>query len=361
MRTELFDYHLPEELIAKRPTEERDGARMCVVGPEGLRHGRVAQFVEELSEGDLLVLNETRVRRARLYCHRPTLGDGQGGGGRVELLFLRPLRDGLWEALGKSNRPLCPSDELVGPEVRLTVVERDSAGILSVKVDGDLEGALLRAGSMPIPPYLSRPADSDDVERYQTVFARELGSAAAPTAGLHLTQDALRRASLRGVRLGRLVLHVGVGTFRPVSAEDLDDHPMHAEEMSVDESLVEAVQETRTRGGRVVAVGTTAVRALESAADDEREGMIVPRRGSTRLLIQPGYRFRVVDALLTNFHQPRSTLLALVSAFVGTEVVRSAYREAVAQRYRFLSYGDAMWIPRRLQTSEAEYIAECKA
>ncbi len=322
---------------------------MCTVTSEGLRHGWVSEFVDQLAPSDLLVLNETRVRRARLQCQRPLTPEGKGGGARVELLFLRPLSEGLWEALGKANRPLREADELLAPCVQLRVVSRASDGTLTLKVDGDLEAALLASGSMPIPPYLAREADEEDILRYQTVFARELGSAAAPTAGLHLTEEALSRAEARGVCIGRLVLHVGLGTFRPVSVADLDEHPMHTEELSVSEELAFQIQATRDSGGRVVAVGTTAVRALESCADGERPGLVRPTKGQTNLLIQPGYRFSVVDALLTNFHQPRSTLMALVSAFAGLKTVRHAYAEAVEKRYRFLSYGDAMWIPHRIE------------
>jgi S-adenosylmethionine:tRNA ribosyltransferase-isomerase len=230
-------------------------------------------------------------------------------------------------------------------------VERDAEGILTVDIacSESVEAALQRYGRVPIPPYLGRSDDEIDQERYESIFARHYGSVAAPTASLHLTAELLERLTERGIRIGRLVLHIGLATFRPVSSEELDDHVMHAEYVELDEQLAEQVALTRRQGGRVVAVGTSVVRALESAQDPERSGCIRPCRGETRLFIRPGYGFSTVDGLLTNFHQPKSTLLALVSAFAGRKRLLSAYAEAVAGRYRFLSYGDAMWIPERLR------------
>jgi S-adenosylmethionine:tRNA ribosyltransferase-isomerase len=250
-----------------------------------------------------------------------------------------------WAALGRASGPLRVDDRLEADGVALRISAKDEEGGLSVEVFGELEAALERSGQMPIPPYFRREADDDDVERYQTVFAKELGSSAAPTAGLHLTEASLAELRRRAVDIGTLVLHVGIGTFRPVSVDDLNEHPMHEESYEISEELVEAVSATKARGGRVVAVGTTVVRALESSARDG--GKLRAGAARTRLLIQPGFQFQVVDALLTNFHQPKSTLLALVSAFAGRERVLSAYRDAVAGGYRFLSYGDAMWLPRR--------------
>lgn len=346
MRTDLLDYDLPQELIAVRPPETRDGGRMCVVGEGGVRHDWVRNLPQELAPGDLVVLNNTKVRRARLLCTRPR--QGSFGGGRAELLFLHPDASGRWVALGKANRPLLVGDKLESRALKMTVSGRGDDGTLFLDTEGDVESALLEEGTMPIPPYMQRGGDEADVTRYQTVFARELGSAAAPTAGLHLTDLMLEQMKSNGVELGQVTLHVGIGTFRPVTTEDLDHHPMHSEEIEVEAELCEQVRRTRARGGRVVAIGTTAVRALESAVRDEESGSILPTRRATDLLIQPGYRFFAVDALLTNFHQPRSTLLALVSAFVGLDRVRGAYQEALSLRYRFLSYGDAMWIPQVL-------------
>jgi S-adenosylmethionine:tRNA ribosyltransferase-isomerase len=218
---------------------------------------------------------------------------------------------------------------------------------LCVRAPGGVEAWLAKHGHVPIPPYLRREDEPADVERYQTVYARRTASVAAPTAGLHLTEELLSRLEARSVELARLELEVGLGTFLPVQVPDLDQHPMHAERIDVSAALAARIAHKRRAGAKIVAVGTTVVRALESAADPQRRGQILARAGETRLLIQPGYDFRVVDALLTNFHQPRSTLLALVSAFAGMEAIRAAYREALRARYRFLSYGDAMWIARR--------------
>ena len=343
MRAELLDYDLPEQLIAARPLAARDGARLCMVLRDRVVHAQVRDFPSQLAAHDLLVVNDTRVRKARLLCSRPrTKG---GGGGRVELLFLHPKAGGSWAALGRSNRPLGPGSLLHAGELELRVVARDSEGVLTVDCDGDVDRVLQDRGAMPIPPYLKREADAQDSERYQTVYASRLGSAAAPTAGLHFSKQLLADIEGRGVRVARVLLHVAMGTFRPVRADDLDEHPMHSEFFEVSPELAAQIAETRQRGGRVIAVGTTAVRALEAAADRRRRGQVIAQAGSTQLLIQPGYQFRVVDALWTNFHQPRSTLLALVAAFAGYERMKNAYQQAISEEYRFLSYGDAMWIP----------------
>jgi len=318
-----------------------------VVLDSEVQHRAVVDLVDEVQAGDLVVLNETRVRQARLHVHRPKSADG-GGGARVELLFLHPLGGTDWAALGKANRPLRVGDELEAQDLSLRVKSRGSDGTLVLEVHGELESVLLRDGSMPIPPYMERIADDEDIERYQTVFSNELGSAAAPTAGLHLTEDMISRMKAKGVRFAQVILHVGIGTFRPVKADDLDEHPMHSEDVEVGTLAAEEIAEARKRGGRVIAIGTTVVRALESCADSTQLGQVLAQKKSTNLLIQPGSELRVVDALWTNFHQPRSTLLALVSAFVGQERLMKVYAEAVSESYRFLSYGDAMWIPKRL-------------
>jgi S-adenosylmethionine:tRNA ribosyltransferase-isomerase len=350
VRTELFDYDLPEERIARHPAERRDGARLLVVRPEALEHRKVTEFAELVPEGALVVVNDTRVRRARVF------GARRGSGGRIEIFFLAPIAGDVtragserWAALGRASKPLRAGTLIDAEDLVAEVLDRDEAGILTLEVSapGGVEAWLEAHGHVPIPPYLGRADEPEDVERYQTVYARRTGSVAAPTAGLHLTAEAFARLEARGVELGRVELEVGLGTFRPVEADDLDQHPMHTERFAVSPELAERVAAARARGGQVVAVGTTVVRALESAADPERPGLVRPYRGETRLLIQPGYGFRVVDSLLTNFHQPRSTLIALVSAFAGLERVRSAYAEALQGSYRFLSYGDAMWIPRR--------------
>lgn len=349
MRTDLFDYALPEDRIAQRPPAARDGGRLLVVRLDGLEHRRVVELPDLVPRGSLVVVNDSRVIRARL------LGRRVGTGGRVEVLLLAPARGerpeaaSRWTALGRSSRPLRPGTEIDVGSLRVVVEERGLDGSLTVALSGPepIAEAIAREGAVPLPPYIRRPADAADGERYQTEYALHPGSVAAPTAGLHLTAALREGLVARGVRWGSVTLHVGLGTFRPVAADDLDEHPMHEEAFVVGSELAEAVAATRAAGGKVIAVGTTVVRALESARDPARPGQVLPGRGRARLLIQPGYDFAVVDGLLTNFHQPRSTLLALVGAFVGLARVRAAYAAALDSGYRFLSYGDAMWIPER--------------
>ncbi|MEO8901027.1 MAG: tRNA preQ1(34) S-adenosylmethionine ribosyltransferase-isomerase QueA [Polyangiaceae bacterium] len=352
MKTAAFDYELPEVLIAAHPAERRDGARLLVVDGSELRDSTVDELSELIPEGALLVVNDTRVRRARVF------GTKQSGG-RVELLFIRRVTSAdttngetreRWEAIGRSSKPIRVGAVIDWDDVQFEILARaeDATLLVGVRTGGaDFEQILAERGHLPLPPYMRRSDELTDLERYQTVYARRTASAAAPTAGLHLTPQLFERLAARSVEVAHLELEIGLGTFRPVQAEDLDEHPMHAETIDIGPDLVSAVARARARKKPVVAVGTTVVRALESAADPEQPGRVRVTRGETRLLIQPGYRFSVVDALLTNFHVPQSTLLALVSAFAGYAAVMSAYRHAVAARYRFLSYGDAMWIPRR--------------
>lgn len=350
MRTELLDYHLPEELIAKRPLAERDGSRLLVLDRGVITHRQIRDLPELLPEGALLVVNDTRVRRARVF------GVRRLSGGKVELLMLgrRPELEGddgreVWQALGRASKPLRPGVVVDAGRLTCEVREREADGTLLVVVTApeSVEGVLAAEGRVPIPPYLGREDDAEDVARYQTVYADRVGSVAAPTAGLHLTPQLLSRMEARGVELGRLELEVGLGTFKPIVAEDLEDHVMHEERFRVGPELADRVARARAQGRPVVAVGTTVVRALESAADPGRPGELRAQSAATRLLIKPGYAFRIVDALLTNFHQPKSTLLALVAAFAGEGAMRAAYAAAVEERYRFLSFGDAMWLPRR--------------
>jgi S-adenosylmethionine:tRNA ribosyltransferase-isomerase len=349
VKTSLFDYELPDDNIAQRPLPDRDAARLCVVGRESIAHGAFRDFPALVPEGALVVLNDTRVQKVRL------LGTRRGTGGKVELLLLRRIasasgEDETWTSLGRANRSLHRGTVVdVGP-VSVEVLGKGDDELLSVRVraPGGVAAALDTHGHVPLPPYVRRPDDDTDRERYQTVFARYEGSVAAPTAGLHLTDALLLRLRERRVDIGFVTLHVGLGTFRPVSADDLDEHSMHAEERAVTPELASAVRRARERGAPVVAVGTTVVRALESARDPVNRGLVVPVAGETRLLIQPGFVFGVVDALLTNFHMPKSTLLALVSAFAGRDRVLAAYAAALSAGYRFLSYGDAMWIPEQL-------------
>jgi S-adenosylmethionine:tRNA ribosyltransferase-isomerase len=323
---------------------------MIVVRKDRLEHAHFRDFPALMPEGALLVVNDTRVHRARI------LGTRRGTGGRAEILLLRrtaggPSGSDTWFAVGRANLRLDPGAVVEADALSVEVLAREADGLLRVVVqapDG-VERALDRIGHVPLPPYIKRPADAADAERYQTVFSEKLGSAAAPTAGLHFTPEIIEAARARSVRVGIVTLHVGLGTFRPVSSDDLDRHPMHAEHYEVTENLVAEVRACRAEGRKVVAVGTTVVRALESAKDPSDARQVRSTRGETSLLIQPGYAFGPVDALLTNFHMPRSTLIALVAAFAGRERVLSAYRAAVEAGYRFLSYGDAMWIPERLE------------
>jgi S-adenosylmethionine:tRNA ribosyltransferase-isomerase len=358
MRVETFDYELGPESIAQRPLAERDSARMLVLGADGsLLHRGVRDLPELLPHGSLVVLNDTRVMATRLLGHK------RDSGGKVEIFLLRRVSGDdekqRWEALGRASKGLPVGCTVVSGDVRVEIVgdvaregetNADTESRLRlVDVSAEnarLSDALPRAGRVPLPPYIRRPDDEVDRERYQTVFARTPGAVAAPTAGLHFTDALLDRLRARGCSLTYVTLHVGFGTFQPVTTEDLDDHRMHEEEFEVTSEAAKAVRDARERNAPVVAVGTTVVRALESSADPARPGLVAPTRGSTRLLIQPGYRFRVVDRLLTNFHVPRSTLLALVCAFGGTESALLAYREAQRQGYRFLSYGDAMLLQR---------------
>jgi S-adenosylmethionine:tRNA ribosyltransferase-isomerase len=357
LRTSELDYPLPKALIARRPLPDRDGGRLMVLERTACHDYEMLDWPDLLPAGSLVVLNDTRVIKARLVGRRPETG------GRVELLLLARecgVRAGEtrhddaseqhWEALARPCRRLAPGTMIEAGPLQATVLSRRADGLVSVSLtaEGGVARAIESSGKVPIPPYLGRDDDEQDVERYQTVFAREPGSVAAPTAGLHISERILNRLRERGIETATLTLHVGAGTFRPVTALDLGDHVMHPERLTVGMDLVRQLKSARARGAAVVAVGTTVVRALESAANPERPGEVRECAGETRLLIQPGYEFRVVDGILTNFHLPQSTLLALVAAFAGLERTQQAYREAIERKYRFYSYGDAMWIPGRL-------------
>lgn len=347
MRLEDLAYDLPADRIAAEPLADRAAARLLVLHREagGVAHHHVRDLPALLDPGDLLVLNDTRVLPARVGARRRS-------GGRVELTFLEPLPDAAdaWEALARAGGRLRPGETLAGPGgARLVLLQPAGDGRWGVRVEGvAVKDLLARHGRPPLPPYIGRaPGDvreALDRERYQTVYAREPGSVATPTAGLHFDEPLLARLRDRGVALAFVTLHVGAGTFQPVRIDDLSQHRMHAERFSVPETTAAAIGAARAAGGRIVAVGTTSLRTLESAADDE--GLVRPGSGETRLFITPGYRFRVVDRLVTNFHLPRSTLLMLVSAFAGVERIRRAYAHAIAARYRFFSYGDAMLLER---------------
>jgi S-adenosylmethionine:tRNA ribosyltransferase-isomerase len=335
LQTGDFDYSLPQELIAQTPVEPRDASRLLVLHRDSrtLEHRKFSDIGDYLQPGDLLVVNDTRVLRARL---RGTLADSSGA---IEVLLLTPLADGSWECLMKPARKARPGRGLVLGGTRATVLERLESGNVRLAFEGDPE----TGGEVPLPPYIHTPLS--DGERYQTVYARERGSAAAPTAGLHFTAELIDLLLEKGVRVAAVTLHIGPGTFRPVQTDDPAQHRMHAEYGVLGEEAAEAIRETRSAGARVVCVGTTSVRLVEQAAAATESGQLVaPWQGWTDFYILPGHQFRAVDALVTNFHLPKSTLLVLVSAFAGREFVLAAYEEAIRERYRFYSFGDAMLV-----------------
>ena len=342
MKKSDFHYELPEELIAQAPLPERSASRLLLVPPgdAALSSGEFADMgVRDLPSllqpGDLLVFNDTRVIPARLFGNKAT-------GGRVEILIERLLANNEARAqLGVSKSPKPGSRIALDAGGEAEVLARDDAGFwhLRFHLPEPLENWLLHAGRLPLPPYIQREPGADDAERYQTVFAKEVGAVAAPTAGLHFDDALLDALRARGIEFGHVTLHVGAGTFQPMRVDDIHEHRMHSEWINVGAELVQQVRKTRASGGRVVAIGTTVLRALESALVD---GELQPFAGDTSIFIFPGYRIRSVDALLTNFHLPESTLLMLVSAFAGKERIVAAYEHAVRERYRFFSYGDAM-------------------
>lgn len=337
MRTRAFSFKLPPELIAQEPASERGTSRLLLLdrAAGAVRHLHIADLPALLPAGTVLVLNDSRVRKARLF------GTDRATGGRLELLLLEPLPDGRWQALASRSRKR-PGRTYVFPEGVHARVLAAAGGSCTVEFDPPIDELYLeRCGHVPLPPYIRRADTPSDGERYQTVYARRLGSAAAPTAGLHLTEELLEALRLRGIQTAYLTLHVGTGTFLPIRTGTIEEHVMHSEPYWIPEDSARRVSQALVEGRNVLAVGTTAVRALESAW---RDGEVRAGEGSSSLFIRPGYRFRVVRQLLTNFHTPHSTLLVLVSAFAGRRAILDAYRQAVAERYRFFSYGDAMLI-----------------
>ncbi len=338
MRRADFSYPLPQELIADRPLARRGASRLLVLeGSTGaMRDLQFADLGSLLRPGDLLVLNDTRVLPARLHGRKAS-------GGACEILLERILGGGRILAQARSSKGLRPGTKIELPAAAVAVAVARRGELWELALDRDALPYFETHGSIPLPPYVARAADDDDRERYQTVYAMEPGAVAAPTAGLHFDREALDGLAGAGISIERITLHVGAGTFTPIRADDLDAHHMHSECFRVPAAAVLAVEAARQRGGRVVAVGTTVMRALESAATG---GRLVACEGETDIFIRPGHRFRVVNALLTNFHLPESTLLVLVAAFAGREHVLAAYHHAIAGRYRFFSYGDAMFVTR---------------
>ncbi len=338
MRRADFYYHLPPELIAQRPPAERSGARLLTLDGGQRQDCLFTDLPRLLRPHDLLVFNNTRVMRARLFGHKET-------GGQVEILVERLLEpDVALTHLRASKRPRPGSRIDLSDGISLTVMARDGALFRLRSFNATFDDIMSSQGHLPLPPYIQRPDDTADESRYQTLYASREGAVAAPTAGLHFDEAMLRQLDALGIARAELTLHVGAGTFQPVRVDDLDQHDMHAEWLEVSADVCDRIATTRRLGGRVIAIGTTSVRSLETAAAD---GELKSYRGDSRLFIRPGYRFRVVDAMVTNFHLPESTLLMLVSAFAGYQPVMTAYRHAVAERYRFFSYGDAMFLTRK--------------
>lgn len=337
-----YFYELPPELIAQDPLSERSASRLLVMdrGTGRVEHRTFTDIKEYLCKGDCLVINDTKVIPARL------IGRREGTGGAVEILLLKRMEDekDTWEALAGPGKKARPGNRIVFGDGELSAevldVKDDGNRIIRFEYDGIFEEVLDRLGNMPLPPYITHKLK--DKDRYQTVYARYEGSAAAPTAGLHFTKELLDEIDAAGVRIARLTLHVGLGTFRPVKAEKITDHVMHTESYCVSKEAADIINETKSSGGSIIAVGTTSTRTLESAAGDD--GLVHPGSGETSIFIYPGYRFKVTDKLITNFHLPESTLLMLVSAMAGRENVLAAYNEAVREHYRFFSFGDAMFI-----------------
>ncbi|MCR5610655.1 MAG: tRNA preQ1(34) S-adenosylmethionine ribosyltransferase-isomerase QueA [Clostridiales bacterium] len=339
MKTSDFYYDLPEELIAQSPADKRDSSRLLVYDrkTKTLEDRIFHDIVEYLNPGDVLVRNVTRVIPARLYATREETG------GAMEFLLLKRVSETEWECLVKPGRRARPGRTfIVNDELSVTVLEQldDGNRIVRLNYEGIFEEVLDRAGEMPLPPYITKKLE--DKSRYQTVYAKDNGSAAAPTAGLHFTPELLEKIRDKGVLIADVLLHVGLGTFRPVSAENVEDHVMHSEYYKVTEEAAELINSARAKGGRIISVGTTGCRTLESAADEN--GVVHAGSDWTSIFITPGYRFKAVDALITNFHLPESTLLMLISAFSTREEMLAVYKHAVEERYRFFSFGDAMFI-----------------
>ena len=343
MRVDDFDYYLPADRIAQYPADRRDHSRLLVIRRDSdvLEDRMFYDIAEYLRPGDLLVRNDSKVIPARLY------GVKEGTGAKIEFLLTKRIEGAegeTWETMVRPGRRLKPGDRVAfsdDPRLEAEILDYSEGGTRTVRfeTDGVFLETLAEIGRMPLPPYIERESKAIDKERYQTVYARDPGSVAAPTAGLHFSEELFARIREKGVNVADLTLHVGIGTFRPVKVDNVEDHHMHFEAYTVPEATAEAIRETKANGGRVIAVGTTSTRTLESAADEN--GVVRAGSASTGIFIYPGYRFKVIDGLITNFHLPKSTLVMLVSAFAGREKVLAAYKHAVEDGYRFFSYGDA--------------------
>lgn len=340
MKVSDFDFYLPEELIAQHPLEKRDASRLMVLDKKtgNIEHRSFHDVIDYLNKGDTLVLNNTRVMPARL------IGEKEETGGKIEFLLLKRIEGDKWECLAKPGKRAKIGQSFTFGEGKLKckvvdIVEEGNR-IIEFSYEGIFEQVLDELGEMPLPPYITEKLE--DKERYQTVYSKEKGSAAAPTAGLHFTDELLKEIRLKGVNIAYLTLHVGLGTFRPVKVDDIDEHIMHSEYYHLDKENAELINETKKRGNRVIAVGTTSTRTLETIGDEN--GFVREQSGWTDIFIYPGYKYRVIDELITNFHLPESTLIMLVSALAGKENVMNAYNTAVKEKYRFFSFGDSMII-----------------
>ncbi len=355
MKISDFDYYLPEELIAQKPADRRECSRLLVVHRDTgkIEHRHFYDIIDYLKAGDCLVLNNSKVLPARLY------GVKEKTGAKVEFLLIKRIEGDTWETMVRPGRKLKPGDIVVfsqEPLLKATIKDfgTDGTRIVDFEYDGVFMERLEEIGSMPLPPYIERSSDSEDRDRYQTVYCREEGSVAAPTAGLHFTEELLKKAEDKGVELVYVTLHVGIGTFRPVKCENIEDHTMHFEEYSISEESAEVINRAKCEGRRIISVGTTSTRTVESAAYFDADAQTADGKagcwqvrsgeGSTGIFIYPGYEFKIIESLITNFHLPKSTLLMLISALYDREKILAVYDEAVKQKYRFFSYGDAMFI-----------------
>lgn len=346
MRIDQFDYYLPQELIAQRPSEQRDQCRLMVMDRSRgtIEHRHFYDVLDYLKPGDCLVMNNSKVLPARLF------GEKEETGAKAEFLLIKRIEGDRWETMVKPGKRLKPGNWVrFGPDFRGEILDygQDGTRIVEFHYEGIFMERLEELGRMPLPPYIERESTLEDKDMYQTVYCKEEGSVAAPTAGLHFTEELLKKAEAKGVKLAYVTLHVGIGTFRPVKCENVEEHHMHFEEYSVDEETAGIINDTILSGGRIVSVGTTSARTLESAAYlDETSGkyLIASGDGSTGIFIYPGYKYKIIDALITNFHLPKSTLLMLISALYDREKILEAYEIAVKEKYRFFSYGDACLI-----------------
>ena len=341
MKTSDFDYALPEELIAQSPPASRGSSRLLVFEREAgtISHKEFTDILDFFDKGDLLVFNDTKVIPARLFGRKET-------GGKIEILLIREIKEDLWECMLKSSKgakvgmnfSLGEGDDIIQADV---MEKKDGSVIVKLRSDIGVRETINKIGRMPLPPYVKRDATKEDEARYQTIYALKDGAVAAPTAGLHFTPELMKALDEKGVETAMITLHVGPGTFQPVRVDDLENHKMHSEHFQINKSVAKKINEVKEKGGRVVAVGTTTVRTLESSND---KGKVLPNEGETDIFVRPGSRFNIVDCMITNFHLPKSTLFMLVSAFAGTANMKKVYEEAVLEKYRFFSYGDAMLI-----------------